>query len=96
VYLVAIMDWYSRYVLSWEVSINMETSFCLTALGLGLEEGEAGNLQLGSRRAVHQPGVHESFVGSRDRHQHGREGARVGQRLCRTLVANGSSTKKFS
>jgi len=24
IYLVAIMDWFSRYVLSWEVSLNME------------------------------------------------------------------------
>jgi transposase len=31
-YLVAIMDWFSRYVLSWETSITMETGFCLTAL----------------------------------------------------------------
>lgn len=32
VYLTAIMDWHSRYVLSWEISISMETRFCLTAL----------------------------------------------------------------
>lgn len=32
VYLVAIMDWYSRRVLSWEVSISMESSFCVSAL----------------------------------------------------------------
>jgi putative transposase len=32
VYLTAIMDWHSRYVLSWELSISMETRFCLTAL----------------------------------------------------------------
>ncbi len=31
-YLVAVMDWYSRYVLSWELSNTMETSFCLAAL----------------------------------------------------------------
>jgi putative transposase len=31
-YLVAIMDWFSRYVLSWEVSISLETEFCLMAL----------------------------------------------------------------
>ena len=31
-YLVAIMDWYSRYVLSWEVSINMDKEFCVSAL----------------------------------------------------------------
>jgi putative transposase len=32
VYLVAIMDWYSRKVLSWEVSTSMEDSFCVSAL----------------------------------------------------------------
>jgi len=32
VYLVAIMDWYSRYVLSWEVSTTLDTAFCIKAL----------------------------------------------------------------
>jgi putative transposase len=32
VYLVAIMDWYSRKVLSWEISNTMEDSFCISAL----------------------------------------------------------------
>ncbi len=32
VYLVAIMDWYSRRILSWEVSITMDTDFCISAL----------------------------------------------------------------
>jgi putative transposase len=32
VYLVAIMDWYSRKVLSWEVSNTMEDMFCISAL----------------------------------------------------------------
>ena len=31
-YLVAIMDWFSRYVLSWEVSNTLEASFCVSAL----------------------------------------------------------------
>lgn len=31
-YLVAVMDWYSRYVLSWELSDNLESSFCQAAL----------------------------------------------------------------
>lgn len=30
--LVAVMDWFSRYVLSWAVSITMDVSFCLEAL----------------------------------------------------------------
>jgi len=32
VYLVAIMDWYSRYILSWRVSITLEHDFCVEAL----------------------------------------------------------------
>ena len=32
VYLVAIIDWYSRYVLSWKLSNTMDVSFCIEAL----------------------------------------------------------------
>ena len=32
VYLVAVMDWYSRYVLSWRLSNTMESTFCIDAL----------------------------------------------------------------
>jgi len=32
VYLVAVMDWFSRRVLSWRLSITMETDFCVEAL----------------------------------------------------------------
>ena len=31
-YLVAVRDWYSRYVLAWRLSNTMDTSFCLDAL----------------------------------------------------------------
>ena len=37
IYLVAIMDWFSRYVVAWEVSTSMETGFCLSALDWALE-----------------------------------------------------------
>lgn len=36
-YLVAVIDWYSRYVLSWELSNSLELDFCLNALGQALE-----------------------------------------------------------
>ncbi len=39
-YLVAVMDWFSRYVLSWELSNTMETAFCLTALDAALRFGQ--------------------------------------------------------
>jgi putative transposase len=35
--LVAVMDWFSRSVLSWAVSITMDVSFCLEALDQALE-----------------------------------------------------------
>jgi putative transposase len=37
VYLVAIMDWYSRRVLSWRVSTTMDDSFCVDALEEAIE-----------------------------------------------------------
>jgi putative transposase len=37
IYLVAVMDWFSRYVLSWAVSITMDVGFCLEALDQALE-----------------------------------------------------------
>jgi putative transposase len=39
VYLVAVMDWFSRYVLSWEVSITLDASFCVEALKRALSLG---------------------------------------------------------
>ena len=39
VYLVAVMDWFSRYVLSWEVSNSLDTFFCLAALEKALQKG---------------------------------------------------------
>ena len=38
-YLVAIMDWYSRYVLAWRLSNTLDVDFCLEALEEALREG---------------------------------------------------------
>lgn len=38
IYLVAVIDWYSRYVLSWEVSVTLDTSFCTSALNWALKD----------------------------------------------------------
>jgi putative transposase len=35
-YLVAILDWYSRFVLAWELSNTLEASFCVEALSRAL------------------------------------------------------------
>ncbi len=39
-YLVAVMDWFSRFVLSWELSNTMETGFCLAALDAAFRFGQ--------------------------------------------------------
>ena len=39
-YLVAVIDWYSRYILSWEISNSLDVYFCLEALGKSLKEGK--------------------------------------------------------
>jgi putative transposase len=38
-YLVAVMDWFSRFVLSWAVSLTMELDFCVAALQGALRRG---------------------------------------------------------
>ena len=38
-YLVAIMDWYSRYVLSWRLNVFIDTAFCVEALDAALADG---------------------------------------------------------
>ena len=37
-YLVAIMDWYSRFVITWELSSTLDTDFCITALTAALTQ----------------------------------------------------------
>jgi putative transposase len=39
-YLVAVMDWHSRYVLSWSLSVTMEMEFCLEALAAALRRAQ--------------------------------------------------------
>ena len=51
VYLMAIMDWYSRYVVSWAVSITLDVGFCIEALDKAKDVGnpEIFNTDQGSQ-----------------------------------------------
>ena len=40
IYLVAVMDWFSRYLLSWQVSNTLDVYFCLEALERALMKGK--------------------------------------------------------
>jgi len=50
-YLAAVMDWYSRYVLAWRLSNTLEGSFCVEALDEALSRGrpEIFNTDQGSQ-----------------------------------------------
>ena len=50
-YLVAVIDWYSRFVLSWQLSNTMDTTFCLQALeeALAINTPEIFNTDQGSQ-----------------------------------------------
>ena len=63
-YLVAIMDWYSRYVVAWRVSNTMDADFCVEALeeALGKERPAVFNTDQGSQFTG------ESFTGLLERH----------------------------
>ena len=49
-YLVAILDWYSRYVIAWKLSPSLNVDFCLDVLGEALK--------------IAQPEIHNSDQGS--------------------------------
>lgn len=55
-YLVAVIDWYSRYVITWEISNSMENSFCVCALEKALGKGTPStfNTDQGSQFTSHE------------------------------------------
>jgi len=55
VYLVAIMDWFSRYVISWRLSTSLDVEFCVAALedALNLACPEIFNSDQGSQFTSH-------------------------------------------
>lgn len=60
IYLVAVMDWHSRYIISWRLSNTMEADFCVEALKDGLSRAtpEIFNTDQGSQFTS------EDFVGA--------------------------------
>lgn len=51
VYLVAVIDWFSRYVISWKLAVTMDKDFCVEALEEALSKGlpEVFNSDQGSQ-----------------------------------------------
>ena len=86
-YLVAIMDWASRAVLTWRLSNTMDTSFCVAASRRRWRASAAGDLQHGPGQPVHQRRLHGHARLSRHPDLDGRAGPLDGQRVHRAAVA---------
>ena len=52
-YLVAIMDWFTRKVPAWRISNTLETDFCIEALNEAIHRVRARDHEHQSRFAVH-------------------------------------------
>ena len=88
VYLAVVLDWATRRVLSWRLSITMEAAFCVETLEDALArhgKPEIFNTDQGSQFTG--CGLHRRARQQRHRHQHGRQGRLAGQRVRRAAVA---------
>ena len=87
-YLVAIMDWYSRRVLAWRVSNTFDSDFCVEALEDALiHYGPPAIFNTDQGRSVHVPSVYDGAQSPCGGHQHGRQGPLGRQRVRRASLA---------
>ena len=87
VYLAVVLDWFSRRVLSWRLSITMEAAFCVETLEDALAVTASRTSSTPTRAAVHRHGLHRRARQQRHRDQHGRQGRLARQRVRRAAVA---------
>jgi putative transposase len=75
VYLAAVLDWYNRYVLAWELSISLEADFCVTVLERALAAQRPEIFNTDQRGAVHQHDLPGATAGGPSAAEHGRSRA---------------------
>ena len=87
-YLVAVIDWYSRRVLSWRISNSMEAAFCVDCLEDALcEHGKPEVFNSDQGSPIHQRCLHRRSKTRGHCHQQGRPGSGVRQHLCGAALA---------
>jgi len=69
-YLVVIMDWLTRKVLSWHLSNTMDVEFCIEALREALQH--PGDFQHGPGLTIHDAPFRRDTGRASDPYQHGR------------------------
>ena len=87
IYLIAVIDWFSRYVLSWEISITMDTSFCLEALDRALRVSRPEIFNSEEASAIYEYRVHKPTQGRRYPDQSGWERTSIRQHFRRETLA---------
>ncbi len=87
VYLVAVMDWYSRFVLSFALSVTMELPFCIEALEEAFHWGRPEIFNSDQASQFTSEKFHWRVGRSGHRGEHGWAWAMSGPHFHRTLVA---------
>ena len=72
VYLAPILDWFSRYVLSWKVSLTVELEFCLDALEWALKINRPAIFNSDQGSQFTSADFTDCLKDRRNSHQHGR------------------------
>jgi putative transposase len=80
-YLMAIIDWFSRYVITWQLSNTLDGEFCLQALE-GAKVWTARDIQHRPGGSVHGPGFHLNLGGCWHPCKPGWARSGIGQYLC--------------
>jgi putative transposase len=88
VYLAVVLDWFSRRVLSWRLSITMEAAFCVETLEDALaRHGKPDIFNTDQGSQFTGSALHRRTRRQRHCDQHGRQGGLARQRLRRASVA---------
>ena len=80
-YLVAILDWYSRYVLAWKLSNSLDETFCVEALEEALAQTRPEIFNTDQGVQFTGTGLHRPVTGGRGGDQHGWQRAGPRQRV---------------
>ena len=57
--LTAIIDWYSRYVLAWQLSNTLDNYFCLVALDQALAQAKPEIFNTDPGRSIYRPFLYQ-------------------------------------
>ena len=87
-YLVAILDWYSRYVVSWQLDQTLELPFVLITVQRALEQTVPLICNSEEAKPFYESTVLPTVAGCQCPDQHGWQGASLGHYVYRKIMAH--------